>query len=95
VLHSFGSGKDGSKPLAGLTVLNGQLYGTTSAGGLKKVGTIYTITPSGSESVVYSFLGGAGGQFPDANLTAIDGVLYGTTMWAFGRKDGTAFVYSP
>jgi uncharacterized repeat protein (TIGR03803 family) len=95
VLHSFGSGKDGSKPLAGLTLLNGQLYGTTSAGGAKNLGTIYTISPSGSESVVHSFPGGLGGEFPDANLTAISGVLYGTTMWSVGRKDGSVFEYTP
>ncbi len=95
VIHSFGSGKDGAQPFAGLTLLNGQLYGTTTAGGSKKDGTIFTITPSGSESVVHSFPGGAGGEFPDANLTAVGGILYGTTMWGFGKKDGIAFEFTP
>jgi uncharacterized repeat protein (TIGR03803 family) len=95
VIHSFGSGKDGSKPLAGLTVLNGQLYGTTSFGGSNNLGSIYTISPSGSESVVHSFPGGAGGQFPDASLTAVGSVLYGTTMWSVGKKDGIAFEFTP
>lgn len=95
VLHSFGSGTDGSEPFAGLTVLNGQLYGTTAYGGSKKLGTLYTITPSGSETVLHSFTGQAGGQVPYANLTAIGGALYGTTIWGFGKAGGIVFEYSP
>ena len=74
VLHSFGGGSDGSQPYAALTVLNGQLYGTTAYGGTgaapdarrakkpSSEGTIFTITPSGSESVVHDFTGGPGGR---------------------------------
>jgi uncharacterized repeat protein (TIGR03803 family) len=32
-LHSFGGGSDGANPGAGLTVVNGTLYGTTASGG--------------------------------------------------------------
>ena len=95
VLHSFGSGEDGSEPLSGLTVLNGQLYGTTTVGGSLKKGTIYVITPSGSETVVHSFSGGSGGNFSDANLIAVSGTLYGTTMWSSGHQGGIVFQYSP
>ncbi len=95
MLHSFGSGKDGSKPYSGLTVLNGQLYGTTMLAAAWKKGTIYVITPSGSETVVHSFSGGSGGNFPDANLIAVSGTLYGTTMWSSGHQGGIVFQYSP
>ncbi|MGC1380464.1 MAG: choice-of-anchor tandem repeat GloVer-containing protein [Candidatus Baltobacteraceae bacterium] len=113
VLHSFGQGTDGSEPFAGLTVLKGQLYGTTAYGGSTTVGsyprsafrkpssegTIYTITPSGSEQVLHSFTGGPGGRVPYSNLTAVGGALYGTTIWGgnAGLKGGTGtlFEYSP
>lgn len=100
VLHSFGNGADGSEPFAGLTVFNGQLYGSTAYGGSTKSGanpahkfkpssegTIYTITPSGSEQVVHNFTGGPGGRVPYADLVTMNGALYGTTIWG-GRNQG-------
>jgi uncharacterized repeat protein (TIGR03803 family) len=99
VLHSFGAGTDGAEPFAGLTVLNNQLYGTTAYGGtygtnaapnvkrkLKSEGTIYTITPSGSEQVLHSFTGGPGGRVPYAGLTVMNGALYGVTIWGGNMK---------
>ncbi|MFZ1016856.1 MAG: choice-of-anchor tandem repeat GloVer-containing protein [Candidatus Cybelea sp.] len=113
VLHSFGEGTDGAEPFAGLTVLNNTLYGTTAYGGtsgkdagpnnkrkLNSEGTIYTITPSGSEQVLHSFTGGPGGRVPYANLTAMNGALYGVTIWGGNLKGpkggvGTIFEYNP
>ncbi len=45
VLQSFGSGTDGQYPLAGLTNVNGTLYGTTYLGGAHGNGTVFSITP--------------------------------------------------
>jgi uncharacterized repeat protein (TIGR03803 family) len=46
VSHSFGKGKDGGAPLAGLILDSaGNLYGTTSAGGVNESGTVFEITP--------------------------------------------------
>lgn len=46
ILHTFGSGTDGAYP-AGALVLDGagNLYGTTSAGGLNGTGTVFEVTP--------------------------------------------------
>ncbi len=110
VLHSFGIGADGSEPFAGLTVFNGQLYGATAYGGSTKSksgvnpahrrkpsseGTIYTITPSGSEQVVHNFTGGPGGRVPYADLIAMNGALYGTTIWGGnnGKRGGTGTLF--
>lgn len=61
----------------------GNLYGTTSNGGLYDQGTVYELTPSQSgwvESVLYDFTGTADGGTPNAGMV-IDhaGNLYGTT----------------
>jgi uncharacterized repeat protein (TIGR03803 family) len=44
-LHEFGGGvyNDGSQPNYGVVVVNGKLYGTTAAGGLNNVGTVFSL----------------------------------------------------
>jgi uncharacterized repeat protein (TIGR03803 family) len=87
VLHNFTGGSDGASPYAGVASVNGALYGTTQfggSGGCKSeyglgCGTIYEITPSGSESVVHTFGGGSDGADPFADLIDVSGTLYGTT----------------
>jgi uncharacterized repeat protein (TIGR03803 family) len=64
--------------------LNGTLYSTTQGGGAGCVsgdgcGTVFGVTTSGSEHVVYSFKGGSDGATPFASLIAVNGKLYGTT----------------
>jgi uncharacterized repeat protein (TIGR03803 family) len=77
---NFNSAGDGSWPFAGLTSLGGALYGTTAGAGAHALGTVYTITTSGSETVLYSFAGGNDGSVPEAGLTALKGKLYGATL---------------
>lgn len=54
---------DGSSPSAKLIVFNGTLYGTTASGGTvcglsnSGCGAVFSITPSGSERVLYRFKG--------------------------------------
>jgi len=89
--------KDGSDPQAGLINLNGTLYGTTTIGGGGKCflykyttcGTVFAVSKSGTERVLYRFKGGADGGNPLAGLIAVNGVLYGTT--ARGGNWGTVF----
>jgi uncharacterized repeat protein (TIGR03803 family) len=89
VLHSFGYVGDGANPAAGLTYFNGTLYGTTTEGGGYQnscrnlsdgCGTVYSITPSGTETVLHSFKGGEDGASPEARLIVRNGTLYGTTL---------------
>jgi uncharacterized repeat protein (TIGR03803 family) len=82
VLHSFAGGSDGQQPRAGLINVGGTLYGTTEKGGgacPSGCGTVFKITRSGNESVLYHFRGRSDGLFPWASLIEVDGALYGMT----------------
>ncbi len=99
VLYRFKGGKDGDYPLAGLTSLNGQLYGTTDhGGGYYGRGTVFQITVTGKEKVLYRFQGGASdGEEPQAPLVALNGTLYGTTAYGgctYCNSRGTVFFVS-
>lgn len=72
--------KQGANSYAGLTDVSGVLYGTTGNGGASDMGTVFSITTSGSEALVHSFTGGPqDGEEPFAGLLDVNGVLYGTT----------------
>jgi uncharacterized repeat protein (TIGR03803 family) len=93
VLFSFpGTSSNGEFPFAGLTAVKGTLYGTTVNGGTSNIGTVFTITPSGSESVLYNFKNSSGdGNEPYAGLLNIKGALYGTTGQGGSASVGTVF----
>jgi len=99
VLHSFGDPPDGALPYAGLIDVKGTLYGTTWAGGSEcgslGCGTVFSITTSGAEKVIYSFTGGSDGSYPSAGLTAVNGLMYGTTspFLCCSRRTGWGTVY--
>jgi uncharacterized repeat protein (TIGR03803 family) len=81
VLHSFTGGSDGIAPYAGLIAdSSGNLYGTTTGGGASGKGTVFKLSPSGTETVLHSFTGGSDGNIPFGGLIAdSSGNLYGTT----------------
>ncbi len=94
VLHAFaGSTGDGCQSGAGLIQGNdGNFYGTTTVAGAHSCGTVFKITPAGSESVLYSFAGGSDGCNPAAELVqGIDGNFYGTTKFGGSAGVGTIF----
>ena len=96
VLHSFGSKTDGIDPVASLIDVNGTLYGTTSNGGAHKrcnggCGTVFSITPSGTEKVLHSFGAKSDGTQPLASLIEVKGKLYGTTEYGGAYGLGTVF----
>ena len=95
VLHSFkGDTTEAAVPYAGLIqASDGNLYGTSYAGGTKSAGTVYRVALDGTYSTVYSFTPDAsGGYHPYAGLVqGPDGALYGTTLQGGSAKLGTVF----
>jgi len=86
---NFNSAQDGSWPFAGLTSMGGSLYGTTSSAGLG-YGTVYTVSTSGSETVLYRFTGGSDAEDSEATMIAVNGTLYGTSVYGGGTGCGGA-----
>lgn len=105
VLHSFGAEGDGGGPAGELLAdRRGNLYGTTQFGGAENhhcktgigCGTVFKITPAGSESVLYAFVGGQDGRQPSSRLIADKhNNLYGTTLYGGAKNQGTAFKLAP
>jgi uncharacterized repeat protein (TIGR03803 family) len=99
ILHSFGAlSDDGRYPDAGLVADSaGNLYGTTSTGGANgfQGGTVFKISPDGTETVLRSFCSAANcadGHDPEARLLLDNaGDLYGTTVSGGQFNEGTVF----
>ena len=99
--YSFKGAPDGANPNGGLLDLNGTLYGTTASGGTgcsssgNGCGTVFTISTSGTEQVIYSFQGGNDdGAGPIGTLTDV-GELYGVTQGGETGETGTVFSVTP
>lgn len=103
-LHSFcvslnGNGycADGRDPFGRLIqATDGNLYGTTIAGGARDIGTVFEITPTGTLTTIYNFCSQAScadGGYPLAGLIqATSGALYGLTSADGTHNDaGTAY----
>ena len=92
-LLSF-NGTDGADPHGGALIqtIDGDLYGTTSHGGANQQGTVFKITPDGTQTTLYSFCsqsGCRGGKGPFASLLqGADGDFYGTTYEGGGSGTG-------
>lgn len=105
LLHSFASnGRDGQNPIAGLILDSaGNLYGTTSVGGIGGGGIVFELSPPVPpsarwiEKVLYNFLGyNKDGHLPGASLLFDSaGNLYGTTEEGGDYASGTVFELSP
>jgi uncharacterized repeat protein (TIGR03803 family) len=93
ILYNFLGGRgDGAQPGAGLIEgPDGNLYGATAAGGIYDDGTLYEITLSGVESVLYNFPSRIG-EHPAASLLQhTNGLLYGTTEAGGIYGDGALY----
>jgi uncharacterized repeat protein (TIGR03803 family) len=92
VVHSFTGGTDGGNPAAGLVMdSSGNLYGTTSSGGNSGAGTVFEVSSTGAETVLYNFTGGVDGGDPEASLILLGKTLYGTTVSGGASGAGTVF----
>jgi uncharacterized repeat protein (TIGR03803 family) len=100
VVYSFKGGKDGGNPHAGLIAVGGKLYGTTQDGGVESgyceigCGTVFEVSTSGTESVLYRFNGTPDGAYPEAALIVLGNELYGTTYQGGANENGTVFQVS-
>jgi uncharacterized repeat protein (TIGR03803 family) len=94
-LYSFKAGSDGSYPQGALIDVRGTLFGTTASGGHFQsgggAGTVFTISKSGNEDVIFTF-DISDGEFPYAGLVAVNKRLYGTTLAGGPGNDGLIFV---
>jgi uncharacterized repeat protein (TIGR03803 family) len=108
ILYSFAGGADGGRPLAGLVMdAEGNLYGTTLEGGTSShcsdgCGTVFKVTPDGTETVLHSFGESTDGISPTSGLVMDgQGTLYGTTRdggdlgCQAGGGCGTVFKVTP
>jgi uncharacterized repeat protein (TIGR03803 family) len=100
VLYSFQQGTDGNSPISNLVFdVAGNLYGTTSEGGLGS-GTIFKLSPDGAgnwmESVVHAFEGPPDGAF-SYNGMVVDrfGNFYGATVHGGANDDGCVYKFTP
>jgi uncharacterized repeat protein (TIGR03803 family) len=100
VLYSFQEGSDGNSPISNLVADGvGNLYGTTSEGGLGS-GTIFKLSPVGSgqwiETVVHAFEGPPDGAFA-YNGMVVDafGNFYGATVHGGDDNDGSVYKFTP
>jgi uncharacterized repeat protein (TIGR03803 family) len=97
VLHSFGDPGDGSNANAGLIQgTDGNLYGTTLAGGAFGLGAVFQLAKDASGaytaySLLHSFTFADGAAPYAALLQASDGNLYGTTYQGGVAGFGTVF----
>lgn len=100
VLYGFvGGGEYGAFPYGGVVVdESGNLYGTTTQGGLYNGGVVFKLTPTASGyaiTVLHNFQGGTDGFHPNGGVIDRNGALYGTTVYGGRNNLGTAFKLTP
>ena len=101
LLYSFSASgaSDGRSPVGNLVQgSDGNFYGMTTKGGANGTGTVFEITPAGSESVIYSFPAAVNQVNPTPIGTLIqasDGNFYGCTQHGGELNAGTVFKLTP
>jgi uncharacterized repeat protein (TIGR03803 family) len=99
VLHNF-AGKYGEFPSSGVVFDGaGNLYGTTSGGGVYNAGTVFELSPTStgwSETVLYSFSGATDGGIPSSGVVLDSaGNVYGTASTGGANNQGVLFQLVP
>jgi uncharacterized repeat protein (TIGR03803 family) len=95
-LYDFGPGPNAEVPGFGDLIWDqqGNIFGTTEAGGISGYGTVYELTPSENgytESVLYSFALPTGGGPRSGLVFDNNGNLFGTTSGGGSNNAGTVF----
>lgn len=94
IVYSFAGGSaDGQGPEANLIAYNGKLYGTTVSGGGtgcggSGCGIVFSVTTSGTESILHRFSGGNDGARLYAPVTRLGKRFYGATLEGGGTACG-------
>jgi uncharacterized repeat protein (TIGR03803 family) len=93
VLYPFGTGSDAQQPYGSLLQgSDGNFYGMSLAGGVNNQGTVFRVTPTGTETVLHSFGSGTDGSAPHgALIQGTDGNLYGVTSQGGENGHGILF----
>jgi uncharacterized repeat protein (TIGR03803 family) len=101
ILYNFAAGTtDGGHPMGQLLKdkSSGNLYGTTAIGGAYNGGTIFEITPSGTETVLYSLSTSTGPDAgPNGGTLVGDsaGNLYGASYAGGANDAGYVYKFAP
>jgi uncharacterized repeat protein (TIGR03803 family) len=104
VLYAFVGGQYGYQPASPPVIgSGGMLYGATIDGGLGNkqcghdgCGTVFSLAPDGTETLIYAFKGGSDGAHPFGRLVLDDtGNLFGTAETGGQIGYGTAYEVSP
>jgi uncharacterized repeat protein (TIGR03803 family) len=105
ILYKFNGeedgGTDGNEPSSPLLVVGDTLFGVTGEGGMgcgtDGCGTVFSITPDGTETVLYTFKGGDDGANPSGHLIQVGNLIYGETLTGGGsgcNGEGCGTVFS-
>ncbi|HEY1612928.1 MAG TPA: choice-of-anchor tandem repeat GloVer-containing protein [Rhizomicrobium sp.] len=86
VLYSFGNGSDGGSPYPGVAIdKRGVLLGSTSFGGSHGFGTVFQLTPGGTETVLYNFAGSSDAASPTSTpIRDAKGNIFGLAKFGGG-----------
>jgi uncharacterized repeat protein (TIGR03803 family) len=97
LVHSFGDIlDDGATPISELLpAVDGNIYGTTSAGGAFGLGTIFRVSPAGQYEVLHSFRGDDGSDIEAGLVQAPDGSLWGAAAAGGPSGSGVLFRFVP
>lgn len=101
IVYGFKGSPDGEDPTANLTEMNGTLYGTTYLGGRlacpnspsgrSPCGTVFELSTSGTERVLYAFKNVPDADVPAYGLVEMSGALWSSSLGGGTSDGGTVF----
>lgn len=83
VFYEFSGYNNGAEPVGSFAIdAKGNIYGSTwTTGGVDTYGTVFELTPAGTESFLYNFAGPPDGASVDGVIRDTKGNLYGETAY--------------